>query len=328
MNTGIVFNIQRFSLHDGPGIRTVVFFKGCPLRCQWCANPESQQFKPEITQFSANCIGCDVCLAACPHNAISRGPESMVIDRALCNGCGTCAQTCYAEALRLMGKKYSVDQVMSEILKDSLFYRNSGGGVTLSGGEPLSQGDFALEVLQRCKALGIHTAIETSGYGPQNLVEEIAPLVDLIFFDIKHSDPIQHRKLTGVSNELIMSNLRLLDGFGKEIIVRTPIIPGCNDDQDNIDHTAEICRELSSVKIWELLPYHQLGEHKFACLGRDYPLHGIIPPSRELMEAIVGRANAILEPANKICRADYTGLRETPATEKSEETIKKCGSPY
>lgn len=309
MKQAAIFNIQRFSIHDGPGIRTTVFFKGCPLSCLWCSNPESQKTGCELEVVAGNCIGCGACMKACPNGAISFSEEGVCVDRAKCRGCGRCARECYAKALKYVGETMTTEEVFEEIKKDMVFYKNSGGGVTFSGGEPLLQGEFCLEVVKRCREEGIHTAIETSGYGEPQIAEELAGQLDLIFFDIKHSDPEIHKKLTGVSNERILENLRRMQKDAKTIIVRTPIVPGYNDGEENVRRTAELCGELEKVKEWELLPYHNLGEHKYEAIGKAYGLAGEETPRAEQMERLVGIANSILAPLGKVCKVQASGLK-------------------
>lgn len=308
MKTATIFNTQRFSIHDGPGIRTVIFFKGCPLHCLWCANPESQLFKPELEVLPKNCIGCGECMKACPENAIYFDENGIHIRRELCRRCGSCAKECYSKTLKFVGEQMTVEQVVAEIKKDEVFYRNSGGGVTFSGGEPLAQGEFCVEVLKRCRAEGIHTAIETSGYGDKDTFIRMARELDLIFFDIKHSDPEMHKKLTGVSNEVILDNLRSIQPYASEIIVRTPVIPGLNDDRENIARTAAICSELSAVDRWELLPFHNLGEHKYEAIGKAYDKEMFSKPGGEHMHELAELANRIMKPAGKLCIVESSGM--------------------
>ena len=308
MITATVFNTQRFSTHDGPGIRTVIFFKGCPLKCLWYANPESQLYISELEGIPGNCIGCGACQRACPNHAISFDETGIHIDRKTCQRCGICAKECYSKTLKYVGEEMTVEQVVREIKKDEVFYENSGGGVTFSGGEPLAQGDFCLEVLKQCKPYKIHSAMETSGYGDKEIFVELARELDLIFFDIKHSNSKHHEKLTGVSNELILENLKSIQGCGCEIVVRTPIIPRLNDDRENIAKTAEICTELSAVKRWELLPFHNLGEHKYEAIGKEYDKSMFSKPSGKHMSELAELANSIMEPAGKQCLVESSGL--------------------
>ncbi len=308
MKTATVFNTQRFSTHDGPGIRTVIFFKGCPLECLWCANPESQSFAPELEVVTGNCIGCGACQKACPNNAIFFDKAGIHIDRERCRSCGACSKECYSKTLKYVGEEMTVEQVVNELLKDEVFYKNSGGGVTFSGGEPLSQGDFCLEVLKQCQPYHIHWAMETSGYGDRELFEELAKKLDLIFFDIKHLNPVMHQQLTGVSNEWILDNLRGIQEYASEIIIRTPVVPGLNDDQENVIKTAQLCAELKAVKEWELLPFHNLGEHKYEAIGKSYDKSAFHKPSAEHMKQLISLANTIMEPAGKLCKMESSGM--------------------
>lgn len=296
MHTGVIFNIQKCSIHDGPGIRTLVFLKGCPLRCLWCSNPESQKVEPEIASLYKRCIGCRACEKICPQKAISCKNSQMLIDKELCNNCNLCAEVCCTNSKQVMGKKMTVDEVLIEILKDRPFYKKSGGGVTFSGGEPLMQPDFLLEILKKCKNLGIDTAIETSGYGSSIVLEEAAEYLDTIHFDIKHMNDIKHKELTGVSNKLILDNLIKLNNKleEKKVIVRIPVIPGYNDSEENISLTAQFCTQLKSVKRMELLPYHNLGEHKYKSINRNYELSEVKTPDGKYMEKLMNIAKNIL----------------------------------
>lgn len=309
MNKAMIFNVQKFSLHDGPGIRTLVFLKGCPLHCKWCSNPESQNTFSELEVFPANCIGCGECIKACPNGAISFGEKGIQIDRKKCEKCGKCAEVCYSETLKIIGKEMTVDEVVKVIKEDEVFYFNSGGGYTFSGGEPLSQGKFCLEVLEKCKNLGYHSTIETCAYGDTELFIKLAKELDLVYCDIKHMDENIHKELTGVSNELILNNIKAIQKVAKEVIIRTPIIPGLNDSEENIINTAKFCTQLSAVQEWELLPYHKLGEHKFISLGRKYELSNIVAPTKERIDELVEIANNILKPSGKECIVDSSGLK-------------------
>lgn len=273
-------------MHDGPGIRTLVFLKGCPLRCLWCANPESQEPIPQISSLYNRCIGCDICKKVCPQNAITLIDGVYKIDIELCDNCGLCAEECYAESKRIVGKEMTVEEVIDEIMKDSSFYKRSGGGVTFSGGEPLMQPDFLLEILKECKRLKVNTAIETSGYADSDVIKEIAKYLDLIYYDIKHIDPNKHKELTGLPNEKILDNLKSLNDMRSSIIVRIPIIPTCNDDENNIKGIAEFCVRLKSIVRIELLPYHNLGESKYRSINKEYSLEGLEKPTAEYMENI------------------------------------------
>lgn len=276
---GVIFDIQRFSVHDGPGIRTLVFLKGCPLRCQWCSNPESQQRKQEIMFIARNCIDCKKCLTVCPADAIDFGLPSR-IRQEKCTLCGKCIEVCYAEALNIAGQEKTVEMVLNELKKDNIYYRNSGGGITFSGGEPLFQQVFFEQLLIGCKSNGWHTTIETTGFTTEKVLKRVLPLVDLVLMDIKHMNDQKHKVYIGKSNKTALKNARIIAESGVPVIIRIPVIPEFNDDQINIRATADFVRSLGSIKELQLLPYHRLGQNKYEYLGRDYPLKEIKPPSR------------------------------------------------
>ena len=290
---GIVFNIQKMSIHDGPGIRSTVFLKGCPLRCLWCSNPESQRMELEIASFVNRCMKCGYCAEVCPKQIIEKGNTYSIVDRSRCDQCLICVKECCTNAKQLIGQSYSAEELYQEIVKDKTFYDSSGGGVTFSGGEPFMQADFLIEMLKRCKSGGIHTAIETTGMADTRKLLEALEYSDLIFFDVKHMDDREHKKLTGVSNQAILDNLAALSKRHSNIIVRIPVIPGLNDSAENIRKTADYTAELS-ISALELLQYHNLGESKYAQLGREYTLSEMEVPTQEHMEALAGRAADII----------------------------------
>ncbi len=269
---GTVFNIQRYSIHDGPGIRTVVFLKGCPLQCCWCSNPESINSRPELGFIAVRCSGCQACVKACPRGAITMGDhEHPVIDRNCCDNCGKCAPECYPGALKIYGQEMTVGEVLDEVTRDSLFYKRSGGGVTVSGGEPLHQPRFLMALLQQCQSVGINTAVETCGYASSHALETMIKHTDYLFFDLKHLDPIAHRKWTSRSNRLVLRNLRLAAASGVHLTVRMPLIPSVNDTNENVKATAELVKAVGrGVEGIELMPYHRLALGKYEALGRIY----------------------------------------------------------
>jgi len=277
---GYIFDIHRFSIHDGPGIRTTVFMKGCPLRCLWCHNPESQSPYPELILQPRRCTSCGDCIEACPSDAIYRECEQILTDREKCTLCQTCAQVCFAEARQFTGREMSVDQVMVDILGDSAFYEQSGGGVTFSGGEPLFQEDFLRALLQTSKAHDIHTALDTCGFAPFEVFESLRGLVDLFLFDLKHMDDFMHRELTGASNQQILENLGALSRLGHAIHLRIPLIPGHNDEDAHLYQMARFAAGLPSLERVDLLPYHASGLEKYTRLNKT-PLTSALQPFSE-----------------------------------------------
>ena len=289
---GWISNIQRFSVHDGPGIRTLIFVQGCPLRCKWCCNPEGQRAGSQLSYIPTKCVGPIVCGApcvrVCPTGASTISEAGKLnIDRNPCINCGKCAQACLHGARTMIGALMTVDEVLSEIEKDRTAYRVSGGGVSIGGGEPLAQPEFVLELLKRCKERFLHTVVETCGHAAWRNLRKVCQYIDLLYYDIKHMDTIIHKELTGVSNELILGNARkVLSGkVPCDVIIRTEVIPGCNDSIENIESTARFVFE-SGGKMMELLPYHRLGSGKYAQLGMEYELADIEPPSDEHMQQL------------------------------------------
>ena len=285
--TGTVFNTQKFSIHDGTGIRTLIFMKGCPLRCIWCSNPESQRTGPEVMFVRSKCTGCGKCAALCREAAVD--DVTFDIDRSRCVKCGLCTSKCYAGAKKMTGRQVTVREMMELIEKDRIFYTNSGGGVTVGGGEPAMQHGFVEELLKACRESHIHTAIETCGYGRWQDICGMFDNADQIFFDLKAIDPELHRRLTGVSNELILHNAEQAAVRGKDVIFSIPLIPGCNDSLTNIEETGIFVGGLSgngsNVSI-EILPYHDLGRDKYRWLDMDYGLEDTGKPDATQVEEL------------------------------------------
>lgn len=281
---GQVFNIMKYAVHDGPGIRTTIFLKGCPLNCWWCHNPESQELEPQLTFFPNRCIGCMDCISACNENAITAVNGTVVTDLNKCKNNGDCTLVCFAEAREMAGNSMSVDEVVKEVLKDKVFYDESGGGVTFSGGEPLMQSSFLVEILKRIKELGIHITIDTCGFAPSEVVKEVAQLTDLFLFDLKHMNSEKHEKYTGVSNTLILKNLNMLHKMGKDIKIRIPVIPGFNNSKVELEDFKNYISTLKNVKEVNLLPYHSIGQEKYNRIGRQYKMKDVKEPSDEDMD--------------------------------------------
>ncbi len=288
--SGLVFNIMRFALHDGPGIRTTVFLKGCPLRCWWCHNPESQSSEPEVIYFEERCVHCGECVRVCPRGALALdgAGERVVRDPDACDACGECARVCPAGARQLAGRRMTVPEVMAEVLKDQVFYDQSGGGVTISGGEPLLQPEFVEELLAACRARRIRTALDTCGLAQPEVVERIRPYVDLFLDDLKLLDRAGHLKYTGVKNEQILRNLALLAEGGSTVIVRLPVIPGVNDGADDLDTLAGFMTA-HGLRDVDLLPYHRMGSDKYQRLHLAWRMDGVEPPGPEALAALAAR---------------------------------------
>ena len=289
MVEGIIFDIKKYAIHDGPGIRSTVFFKGCPLACRWCHNPEGITVASQRIYRQERCIGCGECIQICPQKVITQTAEGVVSDPAKCDLCQTCADHCPSEAVEFVGRKVTVTEVIREIEKDIAFYDESGGGITLSGGEPLMQPEFLLQLLDACADLDLHRTVDTTGYADTGLLLEVAQKTDLFLYDLKLMDAAKHRDFTGVSNELILNNLKLLAQNEARIQVRVPIIPGINSDAENIDRTAAFVSALTGVEHIAILPFHNSARGKYGQLGMDCIASDIECPTDEHLKIIAGR---------------------------------------
>lgn len=296
--TGNIFDIQRYTLHDGPGIRTEIFLQGCPLKCLWCHSPDSQSYTGQLAWFPVLCVGiakCGECLNACPRGALTNGEkkyskfvneeiEIVNLDRKLCDDCQLCTQVCSPKALYFTAKKMSLKELMDIVEKDRIFYRRSNGGVTISGGEPMVQAEFATAIMKECKSRGIHTALDTSGCVEWEKYEQILNYVDLVLYDLKCMDAKQSVALIGMNNERILDNIQKIATAGVPLQIRVPVIPGINDSDTNLRATASFCASLGpSVHKVQLLPYHNLGISKYNRIGKKYQLSSINPPEKERM---------------------------------------------
>ena len=277
-----VLDIQRFSLHDGPGIRTTIFLKGCPLNCIWCCNPESQSPRSELSYDVSKCNHCGLCITECPNDVFALANNRLSVDSLSCDFCGDCTTVCESEALKIYGYPLSPAAIIKETLKDRTFYEASGGGITLSGGECMMQPVFVLELLKAAKSEGLHTCIETCGFAQEANFAKILPYTDLFLFDFKMADQHKHKAYTGQSNELILRNLEFLNSNGAEIILRCPIIPGVNDTLEHFDHIAALYHKLKGIKKVEVLPYHNFGDHKYEPIGKPSPNLDIASVAPEL----------------------------------------------
>jgi pyruvate formate lyase activating enzyme len=283
---GMVFDIQRYSIQDGPGIRTTVFLKGCPLRCEWCSNPESQNPHPEIMFRSKQCQKSGTCADVCDIGAITLIDGAPSLDRSACTMCVDCVEACPSSALEVSGKPMAVDDVVDECCRDELFYTNSGGGVTLSGGEPLSQPEFSTLVLKACKDRSIHTALDTSGHATWQIMKTVLEYTDLVLFDLKHLSPEKHFEGTQARNDLILENLRkTLDSKEASVWIRIPVIPGYNDAGPHLQELAFVVAEMRAEKV-SLLGHHRWGESKYEALGRESPYGGVAVLPRAKLEMV------------------------------------------
>ena len=293
-----VFDIEKFAVHDGPGIRTVVFLKGCPLRCRWCHNPESQSARSEVLFSAEKCLGCGKCAAVCPAGCHTVDAGRHRFDREGCLGCGKCAELCPPQALKVAGRMMSVAEVMREVLGDRAFYENSGGGMTVSGGEPLSHPEFTHALLEAAKRRNLDTAVETCGFAPWPMLAPLLGQVDLWLWDIKAA-PHHHRELTGVDSAPILENLRKLDAAGGATVLRCPLVPGVNDTDADFAHIASVANSLKHVRRIDLEPYHPLGENKCRQLGREPGYRGEFAPPEAVERALAALKKLTGVPAVK-----------------------------
>ena len=292
---GTVFNVQFFNLHDGPGTRTLVFLKGCPLSCKWCSNPESMNRLPELGLKRSMCDGCGKCLEVCPKQALFfKDDKILSVDRQSCNACGKCVTACCHEVLTIYGREMSAGEVFKEVYRDKMFYEGTGGGITVSGGEPLLQPHFLVAVLKLCRDAGIHTCLETTGYTSAKVYEQVLPLTDHVLFDLKHMDSSLHREFTGKSNRQILDNARLAAESGTPVMFRMPLVPGVNDTKQNIRATADFVRRLEGDNVHgiELMPYHRMGMGKYESLDRLYALNDLSPSDPDHVESVRQRFEA------------------------------------
>jgi pyruvate formate lyase activating enzyme len=304
--TGKTYDIQGFSVQDGPGVRTTVFLKGCPLRCPWCHSPESQRFDTELNWMSIRCIGidaCGLCLDVCPHGCVTRGPVSRnaagdeivypEVDKTNCDECGACAARCKPDALYMCGTDMTVDEVLYRIERDKPFYEDSGGGVTISGGECLSQPEFTIEFLRRCKEMGVHTAVDTTGFVPWETIEKVLPYSDMFLYDLKCMDSAMHKQVIGVPNELILENAQKIARHGGKLWIRIPVMPMLNDSEEHFEKYADFLETVRDAVIMiQLLPYHKMGISKYDRLLKKQQVFVAEPPSDELMEARLAQFEA------------------------------------
>ena len=284
MHNGWVFDIQRFSIHDGPGIRTTVFLQGCPLRCAWCHNPESWSTGPLLSVEGQRCIGCGACIDVCPHGALTSLEGQRHFERTLCHACGACAEVCYAASLEISGQKLTVNDVWTVVASDQQYYNETGGGLTLSGGEPLAQVEFSLALLARARENGIHTVLETSGFCSTQQLLQFVPLTDLWLVDVK-ADASRHEELTGVPWAPILANIQALLRLGVNLRLRLPLIPGINDTAEYFQQVCDLAQDATTTAWVEVLPYHPLGVEKFTRFGITNPLAGKTIPTAENIAA-------------------------------------------
>ena len=298
MHEGMVFDIKRYAIHDGPGIRTTLFLKGCPLGCPWCQNPEGKKAEPELIWRGWHCLGCEDCLKACPRDALSLAGNELAIDRIRCNACGDCVSSCPSGALEMIGRRITVEEAMAEIEKDRIFYQESGGGVTISGGEPFMQPEFLADILKACRQEGVSTAVDTSGHVRTEILLGMLDNIDLLLWDLKIMDEAKHKRLTGVSNSMILENLKTVVGRGTPTIVRFSLLPGVNDDDANVKALGEFVSSLDGHAGGpgrvDILPYHRAGLSKAERLGgapaevagMGAARFALEPPTPEALESV------------------------------------------
>lgn len=290
--TGRIFNIQRFSTEDGPGIRTTVFLKGCPLSCLWCSNPESQKIGRQLAHNDALCDQCGRCVTACSRQAIELAGTGIRVNRDLCDNCGDCVEVCGPRSLRMIGDDKSVDEVVDEVLRDRHYYRSSRGGVTCSGGEPLQQAPFVAELFRRCHEAGLHTTLDTTGHGSSKGLQAVLRHTDLVLFDLKMMADALHRRTTGITNRQIHRNARIIADSHAQMIIRVPLIPGVSDTDENVSATARFVKDLRPGLVVNVLPYHRFGMNKYNMLDLPYPMGETQPLTHERVAEIVGMFEA------------------------------------
>lgn len=290
--TGVCFQVQRYATHDGPGIRTTVFLKGCPLACPWCHNPEGRSAAPELQLLPERCFACGSCLEVCPTRPRPPAADVFTAPRRGCIRCGACVEACPTEARRMVGRVVAVDDLLDQVERDRPFFEQSGGGITFSGGEPMQQSSFLIACLEGCRERRLHAAVDTCGYAERETLREVARRADLILYDLKTLDAQRHREVTGVPLEPILQNLRALDGAAVEVWVRVPLIPGMNDGDRDLDALGRFMRSLRRIRRIHLLPYHRVGAQKYERLRLAYTLAALAPPTRARVAAAAERLAA------------------------------------
>jgi pyruvate formate lyase activating enzyme len=295
--TRLVLGISRMTVHNGPGIRTLVLFKGCPLRCLWCSTPESQNARPELGVFPDKCILCRACLDVCPMGAIRLEERTVSVDRTICDGCGSCVSACNAQALRLLGREMTVGELVAEARKDAVAFKHSHGGVTLSGGEPLLQPEFTIALVRALAAEGIGVGVDTCGYVPRETLKRVLPYVEYFLWDVKLVNERRHLDLTGVSSRRILNNLRFVSEQGTPVYIRIPLVPGYTDGREDLKAVCRLVQRLKSVVEVDLLPMHHLGQARYLSLGRDYPIENV----PFLLEDVLQEDQRLVESYGLVC---------------------------